>query len=66
MFVNLKSDDLAGVVLKVTLSYSVPVGINGLGADLSKATIYDLNGRKLNKVQKGGVYIVNGKKVTIK
>ena len=73
VFVNLKSDDLAGVVddlagvvLKVTLSYSVPVGINGLGADLSKATIYDLNGRKLNKVQKGGVYIVNGKKVTIK
>ena len=66
VFVNLKSDDLAGVVLKVTLSYSVPVGINGLGADLSKATIYDLNGRKLNKVQKGGVYIVNGKKITIK
>ena len=54
------------VLLKVNVTFSISVGINGLGADLSKATIYDLNGRKLNKVQKGGIYIINGKKVTVK
>lgn len=66
VFVNLKSENLDAVVLNVTLTYIVPDGISGLGADLQNATIYDLGGRKLNKVQKGGIYIVNGKKVTIK
>ena len=54
------------VLLKVNVTFATTVGINGLDADLSKAEIYDLNGRKLNKVQKGGIYIINGKKVTVK
>ena len=28
--------------------------------------IFDLSGRQLDKVQKSGIYIVNGKKVSIK
>ena len=28
--------------------------------------IYDLNGRKVSRMQKGGVYVVNGKKVIVK
>ena len=44
----------------------VPVAINGINADQLNGTIYDLGGRKLEKVQRGGVYIVNGKKVAVK
>ena len=31
-----------------------------------KAEIYDLNGRKVSKIQRGGIYIVNGKRVAVK
>ena len=40
-------------------------GINGVNA-LQNATIYDLSGRKIQKIQRGGIYIVNGKKVAVK
>ena len=39
-------------------------GINSLNAN-ENATIFNLNGIKLNKVQKG-VNIINGKKVLVK
>jgi len=44
----------------------IPVGIKGLAADDKKASIYDLSGRKVEKMVKGGIYIVNGKKVSFK
>ncbi len=40
-----------------------PVGIDGIEADAENAEIYDLSGRKLNKADTKGVYIINGKKV---
>ena len=43
-----------------------PVGINAIDADQENAVIYDLNGRRVSKAVKGGVYIINGKKVFIK
>ena len=45
---------------------SVLTGIYGVNADKITGTIYDLSGRKIQKVQRGGIYIVNGKKVAIK
>ena len=36
-----------------------------IGAD-ANAPIYDLSGRRVNNAVKGGIYIVNGKKVYIK
>ena len=33
---------------------------------IANGDIYDLNGRKVQKLQKGGIYIVNGKKVSVK
>jgi len=62
VFVN---KDLQAVVLKVTLKYEVPVGIRDMQLD-GKAEIYDLNGRKVSKIQRGGIYIVNGKRVAVK
>jgi len=43
-----------------------PVGINGIYAEkLQNATIYNLNGQRVQSAQKG-LYIVNGKKVVVK
>lgn len=43
-----------------------PVGIKGFAIDDKKAAIYDLSGRKVEKIQRGGVYIIDGKKVSVK
>ena len=42
------------------------VGINAVDANLENAVIYDLTGRRVSEAMKGGIYIVNGKKVFIK
>ena len=42
----------------------VATGISGIDADENANTIFDLSGRRVQKVQKG-VYIVNGKKVIL-
>ena len=55
--------------IATTVSYTLTVtGATGINAVISAgedAEIYDLQGRKVNKAEKG-VYIVNGKKVTIR
>ena len=44
-----------------------PTAIRMIGADLPKdAVIFDLYGRRITNPAKGGVYIVNGKKVVVK
>lgn len=40
--------------------------INGVFDGLVNGDAYDLGGRKVSKLQKGNVYIVNGKKVVVK
>jgi len=40
-------------------------GIENVEAETVKA-IYDITGRKIEKITKGGIYIVNGKKVLVK
>lgn len=42
------------------------VGIRGINADEIEGTIYDLGGRKVSKIQRGGIYVINGKKVAVK
>ncbi|MBQ9286268.1 MAG: hypothetical protein IJ209_08320 [Bacteroidaceae bacterium] len=41
-------------------------GIRGINGFDNAGTIFDLSGRKVEKVQKSGIYIVNGKKVSVK
>ena len=55
------------VLLRVNVTFaSDPTGISNVNAiDLSNAQIFNLNGQKVNKAQKG-IYIVNGKKVLVK
>lgn len=47
-------------------AYKLATGIQTVENGMENATIYDLSGRKVEKVQRGGVYIVNGKKVSVK
>ena len=59
------NDTHDAVVLKVTLTYTVPTGINAIARDAQNADIYNINGQKVNKAQKG-LYIINGKKTVVK
>ena len=51
--------------LAVLADFFIPDGINTLSAD-SKAEIFDLTGRKTNKLQRVGIYIINRKRVLVK
>ena len=42
------------------------VGIDQLVVDAENAAIFDLTGRRVDNVLKGGLYIINGKKVFVK
>lgn len=41
-------------------------GIEGIASEKQQNLIYDLSGRRLNRIAKGGIYIVDGKKVLVK
>jgi hypothetical protein len=52
---------------EVRIAYTIvdPTGINNVTVD-GKNDIYTLDGHKVNKVTKSGVYVINGKKVYVK
>ncbi|MBO4315550.1 MAG: hypothetical protein J5867_06275 [Prevotella sp.] len=50
---------------EVTGEY-VPTAINKANVAEGVETIFDLNGRRVNSMKKGGLYIINGKKVLVK
>ncbi|MCH5176395.1 MAG: carboxypeptidase regulatory-like domain-containing protein, partial [Prevotellaceae bacterium] len=54
------------VTIMAIFVQSTPVGINGLTIDTNATDVYDLQGRKVQNIVKGQVYIVNGKKVWVK
>ena len=60
-----KTGTADAVVLKVTLTYTVPTGINAIARDAQKNVIYNINGQKVNKAQKG-LFIINGKKTVVR
>lgn len=50
---------------EVTGEY-IPTSINKMAFGEGHENIYDLNGRRVTHVNKGGLYIINGKKVVVK
>ena len=63
---SLKTDDgkeCEAATFEFTIG--LPIGIDGIEAE-GEQTIYDLTGRKIETITKGGIYIVNGKKVLVK
>ena len=54
------------VLVEISFIYVEGDGINGINTAGQNATIYDLSGRKIQKIQRGGIYVINGKKVAVK
>ncbi len=63
-------DDAQAVMIVLTINWvdqDVWTGIDNIFADKNgEQTIYDLSGRRVRTITKGGMYIVNGKKVLVK
>ena len=55
-----------GAGVKAFYLGDIETAIKSVFDGVANGDIYDLNGRKVQKLQKGGVYIVNGKKVSVK
>lgn len=55
---------MAGLTL--SLQNDTPTGINELSVDDENAEWYSINGQRINKPTRKGIYIKNGKKVTVK
>lgn len=52
--------------VKVVYTKNVPDGIGNITASGKAQTIYDLSGRRVKAIQRGGLYIIGGTKVFIK
>ncbi len=55
-----------GQIIDVTLEVANATGIKEIEGDNAVKGIYDLSGRKLEKVSAPGVYVVDGRKVLVK
>ena len=55
-----------GHIVDVMLKVVGGTGINEVEADGDVKVIYDMQGRRLNKITDSGIYIINGKKVLVK
>lgn len=68
VFVNEDGNENPDAVLfTVTINYGNPDSIEGIFAEKNgEQTIYDLSGRRVRTITKGGMYIINGKKVFVK
>jgi len=56
----------AGTEVKAFTFDGLVTGIQSVFDGLANGEAYDLAGRKVSKLQKGGIYIINGKKVAVK
>lgn len=68
VFVNEDGSEKPDAVLfTVTINYGNPDAIEGILADKTgEQKIFDLSGRRIETITKGGMYIINGKKVFVK
>ena len=61
------SENPDAVLFTVTINYGNPDSIEGILADKTgEQKIFDLSGRRIETITKGGMYIINGKKVFVK
>jgi hypothetical protein len=60
--------DNGGQIIDVMLEVVEPIteGIDSVDADAENAVIYDLTGRKIEKITKAGIYVINGVKKVVK
>ena len=57
---------LSSVIAAVKAGYTVGTGIGGINSDSQDGKIYDIRGRRIDRITHPGVYIIDGKKIYIK
>ena len=66
---SLKTDDgkeCEAATFSWTIEETITDGIDSVDADAENAVIYDLTGRKIEKITKAGIYVINGVKKVVK
>ena len=59
--------DNGGQIVDFVLNVISETSVKGIGTDASQSSgIYDLSGRKIEKVVSPGLYIIDGRKVYVK
>ena len=61
-----KYDTMPAHDVTYTAIITVVDGIRAVGTDTADTVVYDLSGRRVQRVTKAGIYIVNGKRVVLK
>ena len=61
-----RQGDQATCAYTCTITVTGGTGIDGINSEDGESVIYDITGRKIEKITEGGIYIVNGKKVLVK
>ncbi|MBQ8695509.1 MAG: Ig-like domain-containing protein [Bacteroidaceae bacterium] len=61
-----RQGDQATCAYTCTITVTGVVGIDSIYGEAGESVIYDITGRKIEKITEGGIYIVNGKKVLVK
>ena len=61
-----RQGDQATCAYTCTITVTGVVGIDSIYGEAGDSVIYDITGRKIEKITEGGIYIVNGKKVLVK
>ena len=61
-----RQGDQATCAYTCTITVTGGTGIDGINGEAGESVIYDITGRKIEKITEGGIYIVNGKKVLVK
>ncbi len=61
-----RQGDGATCAYTCTINVTGVVGIDSIYGEAGDSVIYDITGRKIDKITEGGIYIVNGKKVLVK
>ncbi len=61
-----RQGDQATCAYTCTITVTGGTGIDGINGEAGDSVIYDITGRKIEKITEGGIYIINGKKVLVK
>ena len=61
-----RQGDGATCAYTCTITVTGVVGIDSIYGEAGDSVIYDITGRKIEKITEGGIYIINGKKVLVK
>ena len=54
---------LTEIIATVKAGYTVGTGIGGILSDEKDSKIYDIRGRRIDRITRAGIYIIDGKKV---